>query len=202
MIEEKLRFFFSVNFRDLRNQIKPDMIDLIKQQRLRFLVEGTMFNRYNQRGRAQDRFWFCRLSPNHKMIHHGDIESHQSPPSYETLTNKIAVADIQEVQTGKDCQHVRNVRVDGSLAFSILHHPDHHLDFIARTQEIFDMWTDGLNVLLGKPMFSKQKEADLEALLGMEMKIRLLDMVNIPIPAAAPIIPPPPTDYNFYYEQI
>ncbi|XP_063951529.1 engulfment and cell motility protein 1-like [Lytechinus pictus] len=187
---------------DLRNQIKPEMIELIRQQRLRFLVEGTMFNKYNQRGRAQDRFWFCRLSPNHKMIHHGDIETHQSPPSYEALTNKIAVADIQEIQTGKDCQHVRNVRVDGSLAFSILHQLDHRLDFIARSQEMFDMWTDGLNVLLGKPMQSKQKEADLEALLGMEMKIRLLDMVNIPIPTTAPVIPPPPTDYNFYYDQI
>ncbi|XP_072169126.1 engulfment and cell motility protein 1-like [Diadema setosum] len=182
---------------ELRNQIKPDIMELIRQQRLVYLVEGTMFNRYNQRGRAQDRYWYCRLSPNHKMIHHGESENPQSQPTYESLTNKIPVADIQGIQTGKECQHVRNIRGEGNLAFSILYHPDHRLDFIARNQEIFDMWTDGLNVLQGKPMGSNQMGSDLEALLSMEMKIRLLDTANIPIPTEPPVIPPPPTDYNF-----
>ena len=62
------------------------------------------------------------------------------------------------------------------------------------------MWTDGLNALLGNPMVSRRMKADLDMLLSMEMKLRLLDTVNIHIPSEAPPIPPPPADYNFYYQ--
>lgn len=43
---------------DLRKQIKPDILHLIKQQRLAFLVDGTRFTKYSARGqRIKDKFW-------------------------------------------------------------------------------------------------------------------------------------------------
>ena len=36
-------FYFS---RELRDQIKPESVELIKQQRLNYLVEGTRFHKY------------------------------------------------------------------------------------------------------------------------------------------------------------
>ena len=66
----------------------------------------------------------------------------------------------------------------------------------------FDMWTDGINALLGNPMVSKKTEEDLEMLLSMEIKMRLLDTANVPIPSEPPPIPPPPPDYNFYYDTL
>ena len=35
---------------ELREKIKPEIVDLIKAQRLHYLVEGTMFTKYSQRG--------------------------------------------------------------------------------------------------------------------------------------------------------
>jgi len=38
---------------ELREQIKPDIIELIQQQRLGFLVEGTRFTKYSPRGQVR-----------------------------------------------------------------------------------------------------------------------------------------------------
>lgn len=64
----------------------------------------------------------------------------------------------------------------------------------------FCLWTDGLNVLLGKEMSSEAMRSELEILLSMEIKLRLLDLENVPIPDAAPPIPKPPSNFNFCYD--
>ncbi|XP_022084028.1 engulfment and cell motility protein 1-like isoform X2 [Acanthaster planci] len=187
---------------ELREEIKPEIMELIKQQRLNYLMKGTQFNKYNKSGRAKDKFWYCRLTPNHKVLHYGDIDEN-TVPAAETLPNKLPVSEIQDVLVGKDCPHVKQIRGNVTSAFSILQHlPEQHLDFVAPNQEAFDMWYDGINALLGKAMVSKQTEEDLEMLLSMEIKMRLLDTANVPIPSEPPPIPPPPPDYNFYYDSL
>ena len=37
---------------ELKEQITPDIMELIQQQRLRFLVEGTRFTKYSPRGQV------------------------------------------------------------------------------------------------------------------------------------------------------
>ena len=37
---------------ELKEQITPEILDLIQQQRLGFLVEGTRFTKYSQRGQV------------------------------------------------------------------------------------------------------------------------------------------------------
>lgn len=64
----------------------------------------------------------------------------------------------------------------------------------------FHLWTDGLSTLLGSPMGSEQTRLDLEQLLTMETKLRLLELENVPIPEQPPPIPPPPTNFNFCYD--
>lgn len=62
------------------------------------------------------------------------------------------------------------------------------------------VWTDGLNALLGKEMTSDYTKSDMETLLSMEMKLRLLDLENIQIPEAPPPIPKEPSNYDFVYD--
>lgn len=84
-----------------------------------------------------DKLWYCRLSPNHKMLHYGDVEDdvdnppietlqekselkagqnknkNKSPPagaavcSFQTLSPSVPVADIKVLLTGKDCPHMK-----------------------------------------------------------------------------------------------
>ncbi|XP_059836326.1 engulfment and cell motility protein 2 [Hypanus sabinus] len=190
---------------ELREKIQPEVMELIKQQRLNRLCEGTSFRKISNR-RRQDKFWYCRLSLNHKVLHYGDLdENPQGEVAFESLQEKIPVADIKAVVTGKDCPHMReksalkqNKEVQ-ELAFSILHDPDEALNFIAPNKYEYCIWTDGLNALLGKEMTSELTKNDLDTLLSMEIKLRLLDLENIQIPEAPPPIPKEPSSYDFVY---
>ncbi|KAG7261429.1 hypothetical protein CRUP_015566 [Coryphaenoides rupestris] len=128
-----------------------------------------------------DKFWYCRLSPNHKVLHYGDLEeSPQAEVPHDSLQDKLPVADMKAVVTGKDCPHMKE---KGALK-----------------QNKYCVWTDGLNALLGKEMTSDYTKADMDTLLTMEMKLRLLDLENIQIPEAPPPIPKEPSNYDFVYD--
>lgn len=190
---------------ELKEKITPEIIDLIQQQRLGVLVGGTRFKKYSTRGqRIKDKFWFVRLSPNHKVLHYGDCDE-KSTPSLEELGNKLPVTDIKCVITGKDCPHMKDLRgrkITPHLAFSLIIKSAEvtSLDFVAPDEQIFDYWTDGINALLKEKMSSKSFENDLETLLSMDIKVRLLDAEGIDIPKDPPQIPDEPEDYDFYYD--
>ena len=50
-------------------------------------------------------------------------------------------------------------------------------------------------------MVSKQTKDDMEILLNMEIKLRLLETEGIQIPKEPPPIPPLPDNFNFAYTQ-
>ncbi|XP_043946070.1 engulfment and cell motility protein 2 isoform X2 [Protopterus annectens] len=190
---------------ELREKIVPEIMELIRQQRLNRLCEGSSFRKVGTR-RRQDKFWHCRLSLNHKVLHYGDLEeTPQGEVAFEALQEKIRVADIKAVVSGKDCPHMKEKSALKQnkevleLAFSILYDPDEALNFIAPNKYEYCVWIDGLSALLGKDMNSDLTRSDLDTLLNMEMKLRLLDLENIQIPEAPPPIPKEPSSYDFVY---
>ncbi|XP_063190108.1 engulfment and cell motility protein 3 isoform X1 [Chroicocephalus ridibundus] len=191
---------------ELRERLKPELLELIRQQRLLHLCEGTLFRKISSR-RRQDKLWYCRLSPNHKVLHYGDVEEGVNSPPIESLPEKIPVVDMKMLLVGKECPHTKE-KSSGKqnkdvleLAFSIVYDMEEYcLNFIAPTRYEFCLWTDGLNVLLGKEMTSERTQTDLDVLLSMELKLRLLDLENISIPDTPPPIPKPPSNLNFCYD--
>ncbi|KAM9470247.1 engulfment and cell motility protein 3 [Clarias gariepinus] len=190
---------------ELKERLKPELLELIRQQRLNRLCHGTLFRKISSR-RRQDKLWYCRLSPNHKVLHYGDVEEETETPSIESLQDKIPVADIKALLTGKDCPHMKDNKGKQTkemldLAFSITYDVEEYsLNFVASSRTDFCLWTDGLNVLLGKEMSSESMRSELEILLSMEIKLRLLDLENVPIPDSAPPVPNPPSNFNFCYD--
>ena len=87
-----------------------------------------------------------------------------------------------------------------ALAFSLI--PDSEqeepLNFVKKKKKTFDYWTDGINALLDQEMTSKETNNDLEMLLSMEIKLRLLDTEGVMIPAKPPELPPSPPNYDFH----
>uniref|UniRef100_A0A673GQZ5 Si:dkey-56f14.7 n=1 Tax=Sinocyclocheilus rhinocerous TaxID=307959 RepID=A0A673GQZ5_9TELE len=86
------------------------------------------------------------------------------------------------------------------LAFSILHNSDEYLNFIAPDKHEYCIWTDGLNALLAKEMTSELTKSDMDTLVTMELKLRLLDLENIQIPDIPPPVPKEPSTYDFVYD--
>ncbi|XP_058973954.2 engulfment and cell motility protein 1-like [Pocillopora verrucosa] len=190
---------------ELREQVLPELKELVKQQRLDQLIQGALFDKNPGRGRGRDRYWYCRLSPNLKFLHYGDCQEGQTP-SLENLPNKFSIAKVKNLLVGKDCPHSKDRKIGKTFVpfcFSLMYESEaeeKHLDFIAATQIIFANWTDGLATLLNKEMPSKESHEELETLLNMEMKLRLLDLENITIPETPPPIPADPPNFNFVYD--
>lgn len=188
----------------LKEKLTPEIMTLIKSQRLGYLVEGTRFSKYSRGVRNKDKFWYARLSPNYKVIHYGDCDE-KTVPTLEELSNKHSVIDIKQLLVGRECPHMKEMRARKSavnLGFSItLENSDHTtLDFVAPDESTFNYWTDGINALLAQPMVSKQKEEDFETLLSMEIKLRLLDTEGVDISNEPPPIPDDPENYDFCFE--
>uniref|UniRef100_A0A672LXY6 Engulfment and cell motility 2 n=1 Tax=Sinocyclocheilus grahami TaxID=75366 RepID=A0A672LXY6_SINGR len=181
---------------ELRERIQPEILELIKQQRLNRLCEGSCFRKLGNR-RRQEKFWFCRLSLNHKVLHYGDLdESPQGEVPFELLTDKIPVSDIKAVLTGKDCPHMKEKSALKQNKTVCVEYVTFVL-FVCADQ--YCIWTDGLSALLGKELGSDLTRSDLDTLMSMEMKLRLLDLENIAIPEAPPPVPKEPSTYNFTY---
>uniref|UniRef100_A0A3Q3J0G7 ELMO domain-containing protein n=1 Tax=Monopterus albus TaxID=43700 RepID=A0A3Q3J0G7_MONAL len=185
---------------ELKERLKPELLELIRQQRLNRLCQGTMFRKISSR-RRQDKLWYCRLSPNHKMLHYGDVEEDTENPPIETLQEKIPVADIKGLLLGKDCPHMKeNKGKQNKVSRSSYYGHYEYTGCLLSVCCQFCLWTDGLSVLLGREMSSESMRSELEILLSMEIKLRLLDLENVPIPDSAPVVPKPPSNYNFCYD--
>ncbi|XP_013415031.1 engulfment and cell motility protein 1 [Lingula anatina] len=197
---------FAKPIQELREQIKPEMMELIKQQRLNALMEGMQFTKYSNKGqRLKDKFWYCRLSPNQKLFYYGDCNESGPTPALETLPHKLAVVDIKALVTGRECPHVKEKALGKKStplhAFSIMSDTaDQALNFVASNEQEYNTWTDGVNALLGNPMVSEMTTQELDMLLSMEIKIRLLDTEGVTIPESPPPIPPPPPNFDFKYK--
>uniref|UniRef100_A0A670YI65 ELMO domain-containing protein n=1 Tax=Pseudonaja textilis TaxID=8673 RepID=A0A670YI65_PSETE len=193
---------------ELKERLKPELIKLIQQQRLLHLCEGTLFRKISSR-RRQDKLWYCRLSPNHKFLHYGDVEEGVENPPIESLQEKVSVTDMKALLVGRECPHTKekssgkqnkvgpisHLCWQNLLYFTLLHPSPPQ-----KIEKLFCLWTDGLNVLLGREMISERMQTDLDILLSMELKLRLLDLENITIPDAPPDIPKPPSNLNFCYD--
>lgn len=162
------------------DSIRSDMINLIAKQRLLRLVEGGKFIKYTAKGqRVKDKYWICKLTPNHRTLHYGDLEDIRKP-QVEELPNIITVTDIKRIVVGKDCPHTKDSHMKKTtvdLAFSIVYESDHEdfLNFVAVDHKTFCYWTDGLNALLKSPMVSEEFEKDLQMLSKMESKMRAMN---------------------------
>ncbi|KAG7153485.1 Engulfment and cell motility protein 2-like [Homarus americanus] len=192
--------------KELRTQLEPEILELIQQHRLRFLVEGTRFK--SVRGaRTKDKFRYCRLSPNHKFFHYDECDE-KSEPTIDELGKKISIVDIKSIVTGKECPHMKDKagkKNAYNLAFSLILESNNvnetnSVDFVAPDDSVFSYWVDGVNALLRQRMPSAATSRDLEMLLNMEIKLRLLDAEGVTIPQQQPVVPPPPPNYNFCYQ--
>ncbi|XP_076058239.1 engulfment and cell motility Ced-12 isoform X2 [Oratosquilla oratoria] len=192
--------------KELRQQLEPEIMELIQQHRLNLLVEGTRF-KHVRGGRTKDKFWYCRLSPNHKFFHYDDCDE-KSTPSIDDLGKKISVVEIKGLVTGKDCPHMKDkggkknnqVHAFSLILESVNLNDTNSLDFVAPNDTVYDYWVDGINALLRQRMSSPSTARDLDLLLNMEIKLRLLDAEGVTIPQVPPEIPPPPPNYNFCYQ--
>lgn len=133
----------------LKEKIRPEIMSLIREQRLGFLVEGTRFSKYIRGTRSKDKFWYVRLSPNHKVIHYGDCDE-KTVPTQEELKSELRVNEMKQLLINKDCPHIKEMKGrKPNTLFSIAHDDNGEqktLDLVAPDDITFNYWIDGLYI--------------------------------------------------------
>jgi engulfment and cell motility protein 1 len=130
----------------LKEKIRPEIIALIREQRLGYLVEGTRFSKFVRGNRSKDKFWYVRLSPNHKILHYGDCDE-KTVPTQEELKSELRVNEMKQLLVNKECPHIKEMRGrKPSTLFSIAYDDNGEqktLDFVAPDDTTFNYWIDG-----------------------------------------------------------
>ena len=130
----------------LKEKIRPEIIALIREQRLGYLVEGTRFSKYARGQRTKDKFWYVRLSPNHKVFHYGDCDE-KTVPTQEELKNELRVNEMKQLLVNKDCPHIKEMKSrKPTNLFSIAYDDNGEqktMDFVAPDDLTHYYWIDG-----------------------------------------------------------
>lgn len=130
----------------LKEKIRPEIISLIREQRLGYLVEGTRFSKFIRGTRSKDKFWYVRLSPNHKILHYGDCDE-KTVPTQEELKSELRVNEMKQLLVNKECPHIKEMKGrKPTTLFSIAHDDNGEqktLDFVAPDDMTFNYWIDG-----------------------------------------------------------
>ncbi|XP_065178805.1 engulfment and cell motility protein 1-like [Sycon ciliatum] len=192
--------------KELSARISPEIMELVKTQRLNTLVAGDFFPNWKEKEKGRQKSTVCcRLHSNRMVLHWAECElTNVTPVPYEQLTNKIQISEVRELVIGKDCPHVKSSSKKpgtwSNFAFALMYNNDDHIGFLVEDERTFASWVDGLRVLLKQPMNEPSSLADIEMMLEMELKVRLLNVENIKLPDQPPKIPPEPADFEFYYQ--
>jgi len=187
----------------LRTQVKKENLEIVKQQKLAYLVDGCSFKvlKAQQKGKnVAQQYLFARLSENHQELGYGPISDPTEVPS--ALPNIIVkVGDLNGVVVGQDVPSFNKKKVTedmATLSFAIVLKDDKGcVEFMANSRDEFVNWTDGLRALMGKPMECAETLDEAKTLVTLEMKVRLLDLEGIDIPRETPPVPEPPADFDF-----
>lgn len=130
----------------LKEKIRPEIIALIREQRLGYLVEGTRFSKFIRGTRSKDKFWYVRLSPNHKILHYGDCDE-KTVPTQEELKSELRVNEMKQLLVNKECPHIKEMKGrKPTTLFSIAYDDSGEqktLDFVAPDDMTFNYWIDG-----------------------------------------------------------
>ena len=110
------------------------------------------------------------------------------------------VSGLQELVRGADKAFAITYKKDMGPANPF---PEtHSLILLAKEQGHFDVWSDGINFLLGTNLLeqktkTKQFECELDTLLNLDLRMSLLNPSDTFPFEEMPTAPPPPPNYNF-----
>ncbi|CDW55737.1 engulfment and cell motility protein 1 [Trichuris trichiura] len=158
--------------RELKEHMKPRIFALVARNRLSCMKKGQIFAKY------------CRGSKGNR--------------------EKVPICEISHVIMGSNCTHIKETKGKKSgdvFAFTLVLVGDKAMknsyNFVAPDAETFDLWTDGLMTLLGNEMVSPHFKQESELWLNMELRLRLLELESIEVPATALPVPDPPENFEF-----
>lgn len=124
---------------------------------------------------------FLRLSPNRRTIAWDEFASRSSaPPAYESLRERIDVANISEVRSQTGCAiGSRSPNIVSKLSLSLMAGNElSMLDLDAVHAAQYAEWTDGVRTVREAAMSTQESASYVHILTELALKVRLLDITG------------------------
>nr|CAH7712980.1 unnamed protein product [Callosobruchus chinensis] len=80
------------------------------------------------------------------------------------------------------------------LAFSLIINSEKYINFIANDEKMACYWTDAFHILTNTPRRSTYYKEELDTIVEMDVRLKLLELQNVLIPKVPPPVPPPPSE--------
>jgi len=181
----------------LRSQLRIDLMEMIRSKKLNALIKGAYFRVYKPKPK-QPSFIYFRIQENLQEFVYGSVfQMENSAPSSAELQNILKVSDCTEILIGMNTPMFSKQKKlspqdeeQCNLSFSIVLKDSSTIDYIACTKDDFLDWTDGFRILISNKLENKETLEDLKGLVNLELRIRLIEISEIP--KEAPPVPPLP----------
>jgi len=185
----------------LRSQMRAELLDVVKQQKVTFLQQGNWFKVYKPKNK-QPPFMYFKLQENCQDLSWGFSQTSDQLP---TEMQVLKIADCTDVLTGANSPlFSKQKKISpqdeeiANLTFSImLNVAGRSIDCVAVNKEDFVNWSDGLRVILSDKVENPETLEELKSFVNLEVAIKLLELEAVEIPQEAPKVPVLPDNYNF-----
>ncbi|MFH4976225.1 hypothetical protein AB6A40_002934 [Gnathostoma spinigerum] len=189
--------------REMREFLRPGIVALVKKNRKNALKDGQKFDKLVKSKSIQkaQQCWYWKLAANEKDLICTDCSSFEDTLALDAdSTMKICISDIRRVEAGGGLLDVGNTPFKNKkhammrgITIEVGDKPEiYHL--ITSDERVIETWIDGLNALIGCDDLSLRAQQQVDRLLSIELKMRLLHIDHIP--ASVPL-PPLPTDFSW-----
>lgn len=202
----------------VKENIRPEMIQLVHKQRLAHMSQGAFFCTV-EKGKITTKRFYAVLAPNHKTLHWSapkdefQVGNNDMRPSIAQLPpattgegmGYAALEDIHMFEIGESVAALRTVRSKPNedaakpLTFAILTGQEDWLVFVAGTRETAAIWIEGMRILMRQSGMEPETDAERVQLMDMQMHLKLMDMHGVKLPKVNPVIPKLPPTFAFHY---
>jgi Pleckstrin homology domain len=188
------------SFVELRAQLEPEYVELLKKQRLRVMTDGATFLKFpskrehSAKSVVKRRYWTVRYLP--KML---ALEFKDSDAKFNDFT--IEINQIKNILSGHNCPHAntknfKHFNPEFALSINLTTADPEFLNLAASSALEQDHWMDGIRMLMGQSMISDSYTSELQTLLDMHIKMHMIGFEDVEFPDG----PPPPVPD--YYEAV
>ncbi|KAG5885732.1 hypothetical protein JTB14_000654 [Gonioctena quinquepunctata] len=188
--EEELQYILNNNdsIKELREEYIIINESYVLENRKNVLKNGQYFPKVTEKKTSGT--MFVQLSKNERELLLSDVADDKTKPGNNT--DRVKIADITHIATGLNCKH-SNLCKSPSLAFSVLiNFTEKQLHFIAEDERMACYWTDAFYILIGNSKRSEYYKNELEELVEMDLRLKIMELQNVSIPKNPPAIPPVP----------
>ncbi|VEN45658.1 unnamed protein product [Callosobruchus maculatus] len=175
---------------ELKESLSKENEQYVIHQRINVLKVGQVFPKVTEK--KTGKYIFVQLSRNEKELFIFDIKNSKYTEQM-SLQDKISIGDITHIATGLNCKHVRLCK-SPYLAFSLIINSEKYVNFIADDEKMACYWTDAFHILTNTPRRSTYYQEELDTIVEMDVRLKLLELQNVVIPKVPPPVPPPPIE--------